>query len=403
MTPGDLDLSDPATFADGPPHAYFRMLRREAPVSWNREPDGSGFWVLTRYDDVKQVSRDATTFSSAEGGTNIRTPPAMDMEGLRAIMLNMDPPRHGKYRRLVQRRFTPRMIANLEPHIRDLAARIVGAVAARGECEFVEEIAARLPMEVICELMGVPEPDRRPVYDLSNRLIGFDDPEFQRTPEDGKAASIEMFMYASKLAELRRGEPRDDLATALLTGDVDGEHLDDLDFNSFFLLLAVAGNETTRTVTSHGMRLLIEHPEERARLLADPALVPTAVEEIVRHNPPVMYFRRTATRDTEIHGQRIRAGDRVTMWYPSANRDEEVFPDPDRFDVGRTPNEHLAFGIGEHFCLGANLARLELVCIFDELLRRLPDMRLAAPVRRLRSNFIDGVKEMRVAFTPRPA
>jgi len=402
MKPGDVDLSDPVAFADGPPHGYFRMLRAEAPVCWHRETKGGpGFFAVTRYEDVKRISRDPTTFSSYEGCTNIDDLPAEELGGRRAIMLNMDPPQHATYRRLVQRSFTPRMVRNMAPQVRAQARRIVDAVAPKGSCEFVAEIAAELPMQVICEMMGVPEEDRRAIYDLSNRLIGFDDPEFQASRDDGRAAGVEMFMYAAKFADHVRAHPGPNLGTALLTGDVDGEHLDDLAFNSFFLLLAAAGNETTRTVTSHGMRLLIEHPEQRERLLADPAGIPAAIEEIVRHNPPVMYFRRTATCDTELHNVSIKKGQKVVMWYPSANRDEEVFPDADRFDVGRQPNDHLAFGSGEHFCLGASLARLELEIIFDELLRRLPDMRLAGPYRRLRSNFIDGMKEMPVAYTPR--
>jgi cholest-4-en-3-one 26-monooxygenase len=261
-------------------------------------------------------------------------------------------------------------------------------------------VAAELPMQVICEMMGVPEEDRRGVYDLSNRLIGFDDPEYQGSLEDGIQASIEMFMYASQLSERARHTPLDDIVSTLVSADVDGEKLSDLDFNSFFLLLAVAGNETTRTATSQGVRLLAEHPAQRERLLRDPSLIPSAVEEIVRFNPPVMHFRRTATQDTELRDIAIRAGEKVTIWYPSANRDEAVFPDADRFDVDRRPNDHLGFGIGEHFCLGASLARLELVIIFEEILRRLPDIAIDGPVRHLRSNLIDGIKEMHVRFTP---
>jgi cholest-4-en-3-one 26-monooxygenase len=400
MKPGDIDLSDPSSFARGFPHAYFKQLRREAPVSWNREQGGSGFWVITKYEDLKNVSKDPATFSSAIRATNILDPPEPEMPGLRAIMLNMDPPQHVKFRRLVQKGFTPRMVQRLESHIRERAVRIVDRVAARGQCEFVSEVAAELPMQVICDMVGVPEEDRRKVYDLSNLMIGFDDPEFQSSREDGKRAGLEMFMYAAKLAERARVRPGDDLATALVNAEVDGEKLTELEFNSFFLLLSVAGNETTRTVTSHGMRLLMEHSEQRARLVADPSRIPFAVEEILRFNPPVMYFRRTATRETEIRGVKIARGDKIVMWYPSVNRDEEVFDDPDRFDSERDPNEHLSFGIGEHFCLGANLARLELKIIFEELLRRLPDMEIAQPIRRLRSNFIDGIKEMRVRFTP---
>jgi cholest-4-en-3-one 26-monooxygenase len=400
MQVGDVDLSDPDAFNAGFPHDYFRFLRRQSPVAWHEEQAGPGFWVISRYEDLKQVSRNPRVFSSFEGGTNIEDRGAGDLPRLRAIMLNMDPPQHVKYRRLVQKGFTPRLVGNQEAHIRELAKQIVDRVAPRGECEFVSEVASELPMQVICEMVGVPEQDRRRLYDLSNLLIGFDDPEYQKSRDQGMQASIEMFVYASKLAARAKAEPRDDLATALVQGEVDGERLSDLDYNSFFLLLSVAGNETTRNMTTHGIRLLMEHPEERAKLVRDPSLVPSATEEILRYNPPVMYFRRTALADTEIRGKKIRKGEKVALYYPSANRDEDVFPDPDRFDVTRTPNDHLAFGIGEHFCLGASLARLELNILFEEVLRRMPDMEPAGPMRLLRSNFIDGVKEMRVGYTP---
>jgi cholest-4-en-3-one 26-monooxygenase len=288
----------------------------------------------------------------------------------------------------------------LTPHVRQLADAIIDKVADRGECEFVTAVASELPMQVICQMVGVPEEDWLAIYELSNKLVGFDDPDYQSSIEDGERAAMEMFQYAAKLADLRRNEPRDDLATALMTGEVDGEHLSDLDFNSFFLLLAVAGNETTRTATTHGVRLLAEHPEQRERLLRDPSLIPCAIEEILRVSSPLNHFRRTATQDTELGGVAVRAGDKVTMWYPSANRDEAVFKDPEVFDVGRSPNEHLAFGVGEHFCLGASLARLELVILFEALLQRMPDITLEGKPRRLRSNFVNGVKEMRVRFTP---
>jgi cholest-4-en-3-one 26-monooxygenase len=262
-------------------------------------------------------------------------------------------------------------------------------------------------MQVICEMMGVPEEDRRRIYEIGNRMVGFDDPDLGASPDasvaDYQQASAEMFLYANKLKERALRSPGDDLVTALLHAEVEGEKLSDLDFNSFFLLLAIAGNETTRTVTTNGMLALIQNPAERARLLARPALIPSAVEEILRFAPAVLSFRRTVTRDTMIRGTKIRENDKVVLWYPSANRDEEIFAEPDRFDVTREPNDHLAFGVGEHYCLGANLARMELQEIFRGILARLPDLELAAEPRRLRSNFINGVKEMRVRFTPSAA
>ena len=396
----EIDLADPDRFVGGTPHDWFRKLRAEAPVYFHPEPDGPGFWCVTRYDDLRQISRNPRVFSSWLGGTNIEDPPADRLGGMRAIMLNMDPPQHVKFRRTVQKSFTPRLIESMRPHVQELAKRIVDGVAHKGECEFVEELAAELPLQVICEMMGVPQEDRRRIFELSNSLIGFDDPEYQTTQEDGMRASAEMFVYAMQLAQKRLAKPGDDLVTQLLTSEVDGHKLSELEFSSFFLLLAIAGNETTRTVTCWGMHSLMTHPDEREKVLRNPALLESAVEEILRFAPAVHYFRRTATEDTELRGQRIRKGEKVTIWYPSANRDEDVFRDGDRFDVTRHPNDHVAFGIGEHFCLGASLARMELQVIFREILTRLPDMELAAPPRRLRSNFVNGCKEMRVQFTP---
>ncbi|MGH7822934.1 MAG: cytochrome P450, partial [Candidatus Binatia bacterium] len=390
MTLADIRLDDPDSFGVGVPHEWFRLLRAESPVYFHPEPDGPGFWCITKHEDVKNVSRNPAVFSSARGGTNIRTPAEDALERTRAIMLNMDPPLHAKLRRLVRHGFTPAIAQKQAAHIRALARTIVDAVAPRGECEFVSEVAAELPLRVICEMMGVPEEDRHAIFELTNRLIGFDDPEFHTSEEDGEKAAAEVFLYANKLAALHEGSGADNLTTVLAHGEVDGERLTELEFCSFFLLLVVAGNETTRTVTSNGMRLLIERPEVLRRLAEEPSRTVGAVEEILRYEPAVLCFRRTATRDVEIRGRKIREGDKVVMWYPSANRDEEVFPDADSFDIDRDPNDHLAFGIGEHFCLGANLARLELRIVFQEIARRLRAPELAAPVRRLRSNFING-------------
>jgi len=239
------------------------------------------------------------------------------------------------------------------------------------------------------------------LYDLTNRLMGFDDPDFATSEDDGKVAAMEMYGYAQKLAAERRASPADDLVTKLIDAEVEGKKLTEHEFNSFFLLLMIAGNETTRTATTHGLHLLTQHPEERQRLLADPSLIPSALEEILRFEPPLIHFRRTATQDTEIRGVEIRDGDKVTIWYPSANRDEDIFDHPDTFDVARTPNPHVTFGFGEHFCLGSNLARLELRVIFEELLGRFPDIELAGEPRRLRSNFVNAIKYMPVRFRPR--
>lgn len=394
----DVDLSNPDSFAEGAPHELFRRLRHEAPVSFHLEPAGPGFWVLAKHADVKWASRNPEIFSSARGGTNL---PDLDPESLaqvRALMLNMDPPEHRRFRNLVNKAFTPRMVGSLLPRVQRLARQIVNGVCERGACDFVNDVASHLPMAVICEMMGVPPEDRQGIYDLTNRLIGFDDPEFQTSPEDGKLAAIEMFVYAAKMAERARRSPGDDLTTLLLQAEIDGNRLSELEFNSFFMLLCVAGNETTRTVTTHGIHALIRHRDQMRRVQQDLSLLDSAVEEILRYEPAVHYFRRTATRDVELRGQRIHEGDKITMWYPSANRDEEVFADSDGFDVARSPNDHLAFGVGEHFCLGSHLARMELRVIFREVLTRLPDIELDGPVRRLRSNFVNGVKAMPVRF-----
>ncbi len=400
----DVDLFNPDTFANGVPHDALKLLRREAPVYHHPEPGAAGFWALTKYDDVVTASMDPVLFSSARGLTLIADPPAAALGIMQNLMLNMDPPRHTKYRRLVSKGFTPKIVREMEPHIRRITTEIIDRVSDRSECDFVTDIAAELPLQVILEMMGVPLEDRKMVFDWSNTMIGGDDSEYSPGHEDGKRASMEIYAYANRLALERRRHPGADIVSVLMEAEVDGEKLSEPEFDAFFLLLSVAGNETTRNLIAGAMLALIEHPEQRARLLANPSLVPTGVEEMLRWTPPVICFRRTATRDTEMRGQAIREGDKVVMYYPSANRDEDYFPDGDVFDVGRSPNEHVTFGPGgTHFCLGANLARLEIRVIFEELFRRLPDIELAAPVQRLRSNWICGIKHMPVRYTPERA
>lgn len=397
----DIDVYDPGIYARAVPHEAFRTLRTEAPVYFHPEPNGRGFWAITKFNDVLAISKDPGRYSSARGGTNIPDYAPEDLSAIQLMMINMDPPQHGKYRKLARMGFTPKMVAKGEALIRRAAAEIVDKIAADGQCDFVRTISAELPLIVLSDIMGVPREDRGRLFDWSNRLIGFDDPEFQTSFADGKQAAAEVWMYANQLAMMRQGAAPDaDLISALAHAQVDGDKLNEMELGAFFLLVAVAGNETTRNLISGGLLTLLEHPEQRDRLVADPSLIPSAVEEMLRWITPVMHFRRTVTRDTELHGQTLREGDKVVLYYISANRDEEIFPDAHRFDVGRTPNEHLAFGAGEHFCLGASLARLEIKIIFEELLRRLPDITLAGPVRRLRSNFVNGWKEIPVQFTP---
>lgn len=402
MSHQTMDLADPSNFDEGFPFEYFRRLRRDDPVHWNETGGGEGFWNLTKHEDVRRISREPKTFSSEVGGTNIWDVPPDDLEGVRSMMLNMDPPKHAKYRRIVAGNFTPRRVATMQEKIERFAREIVDDVAKRSSAEFVADIASQLPMRVINDLMGVPEIDHQKLVDLSNRLIGFDDPEYQETFDDGREAAAEVCMYALGLAEGLKACPAHNIANDLFQGQVDGQPLSEMDFGYFFLLLTIAGNETTRTVTSQGMRWLDEYPEQRELLVKNPSLIPTGIEEMLRVNPPVMHFRRTLTETVELRGKTLAKGDKVVMWYGSANRDEEVFAEPDRFDVTRNPNDHLSFGIGEHFCIGAHIARMQLNAIFTQLLTRLPDMRLAGPPKRLRGNFVDGIVEMPVRFSPEP-
>lgn len=400
MRLSEVELHDPDVYVRGVPHDALRLLRAEAPIHFHPEPGGPGFWVVSKYEDVVTVGKDPGRFSSHRGGTNIQDYPPENLSTIQLLMLNMDPPQHNKFRRLVSQGFTPRMVGKLEARIHDVARTIIDKIADRGECDFVRTVAAELPLQVITELLGIPVEDRAKVFDWSNRLIGFDDPEFQTSLEDGTQAAFEMWNYANEVGESRKGKSGDNLVSVLVNAEVDGLGLTEMEFDAFFLLLSVAGNETTRNLISGGLIALLEHPEQRARLVADPSLLSTAVEEMLRWVTPVMYFRRTATRDTELRATPIGENQKVCVYYNSANRDEDVFPDGDRFDVGRTPNEHVAFGVGQHFCLGNSLARLEIKAMFEELLRRLPDMELAGPVRRLRSNFINGYKQIPVRFTP---
>ena len=410
MQLSDVNLNDLDAFEKQCPHEMFDLLRREAPVFWHEEPDGPGYWAITKYDDLKHISRHPQTFSSERKGVMLREPDPNTIGFMRQIMISMDPPRHHRYRSLINKAFTPRMVESLRPRINEMVKDIVNAVIERGECDFVEDLAAPLPMLVICEMMGIPDEDRRRVYEVGNKMVGFDDPEYhdgetlatKREEGSSRDYAAEMFLYASKLREKALSHPGDDLATALVNTEIDGHKLTPEEFNFFFLLLLIAGNETTRTVTTNGMISLLENPDQLRDLKADPSLVESAVEEILRYSPAVHSFRRTATEDTEIRGQRISGNEKLILWYPSANRDEDVFDDPHAFDIRRSPNDHVAFGYGEHYCLGANLARLELREIFREISERIDGLEMIAEPRRLRSNFINGVKEMRVRFDAGP-
>ena len=388
----------------------FATLRRERPISFHEEPEleilpkGPGYWSVTKHADVLEVSRKPEIFCSGRG-VNLTDMP-QELNELFGSMIAMDDPRHARLRRIVSRGFTPRMIRRAEDRVERVATRIIDAVIDRGECDFVTDIAAALPLEIICDMMGIPESQRGFVFEQTNMILGAEDPEYIPDIEDLIRA---VFRAASELAQLvqelgrhRLENPTDDLTSALVNAEVDGERLTDQELGSFFVLLAVAGNETTRNAISHGMKALCEHPDQRALWAADfEGIAPTAVEEIVRWATPVIHFRRTATRDTELRGQKIREGEKVMLWYCSANRDEEVFEEPFRFDVRRKPNEHLGFGgPGPHFCMGAHLARREITVMFRHLFERLPDLEINGEPAMLQSSFIHGIKRMPCAFIP---
>lgn len=396
-----LDLMED-TWATGVPHETFARLRREAPVSWH-ELEGEkapGFWAVTKHADVRAVSRDPGTYSSEAMGTFILDPTPEGLAVMRLTLLNMDPPKHNRYRRLVNRGFTPRMIRLLEEHIDQRATSIVDAVIDKGEIDLVAEVSAEMPAQVICDMIGVPAEDRKQIVEWTNTMVGFDDPYWQNTPEAGELAAAQIYAYCDELAEQRRTDPRDDILSVLVHAEVDGERLSREELDMFFVILAVAGNETTRNLITHSIQALIDHPDQRDLLLADPSLWDSAVEELLRWGSSIHNFRRTATRDTELGGQQIKAGDKVVVYYLSANFDEDVFDDPFTLDVTRSPNDHLTFGGGgEHFCLGANLARAEIKAMVREVVTRLPDLEVVGEPVRMRSDFINGVNRMDVRFS----
>jgi cytochrome P450 len=390
-----IDLCDPATFAAGPPHDLFRRLREEAPVCFLPERSGPGFWGVFAYDEVVEVSRHPQTFGSHP--SVFIHDPEDGAGGASELLINQDPPRHTKLRKLVNRGFTPRQVSALEPHVRAIVRRLLDAVAAKREFDLVADVAVELPLQVIAELVGVPHEDRHEVFAWTERMMSNDEDDPVTVQADARAAMTEMFAYADRLAASRVDGDGSDLLSVLLRADVEGDRLTRLEVDAFFMLLMNAGSETTRNLITGGTLALFEHPDQRAALTADPGLLPSAIEEMLRWHTPVMHFRRTARIDTELGGQTIRAGDKVVMWYVSANRDERAFADAERFDVTRSPNEHLSFGAGgPHFCLGASLARLEARVLFEELLERLPTLTPAGPPIRLRSNFVHGIKSLPV-------
>jgi cholest-4-en-3-one 26-monooxygenase len=386
------------------PREAFKYLRNEEPVYWHEDPaQGLGFWAVTRHKDLDYISKNPLLFSSEERSCLLHESDDERLGLMRLQIINMDPPRHLKYRRLVRNAFTPKKVDSYEERFREIARDILDRAMVGGECEFVGDIASELPLIAICELMGVSLDKRRRLFELTNIMLGMDDPELTTTEEDGTNAMIEMFMMAQELAVANKANPKDDIVNVLLNGTVEDEPLTEEEFCHFFLLLIVAGNETTRTVTTHGMRLLLEHPDQYQLLVEKPALLEGAIEEFLRYNPAVIAFRRTAMEDVELGGQTIKKGDKIQMYYGAASADEDIFSDGDVFDVTRAEredvkNNHRAFGIGEHFCLGSHLARLELKVIFEEIFKRMRNPRANGEINWLRSNFINGIKAMPIAF-----
>ncbi|MFC3712547.1 cytochrome P450 [Sphingoaurantiacus capsulatus] len=401
---------DPDYFAaNGYPHDVWAKLRAEAPVAWYDDCIREPFWAITRYADIMTVGRDAQTFINAKGVTILRKDQMDDQAMANAVplLLTMDPPKHGKQRGVLRDRFRPNIMAALDEHIRkrcheiadDVAARRLSAAADADKIDFVDAIAMRLPLDVILELLGVPTSDRDQMYIWSNAVIGSEDPEYGNVemPRDAiMAARMGIFGYFSKFIAERRAKPGEDLVSLLCEARVDGEALTDIEVLGYCFLLMLAGNETTRNATSGAMLALIENPAAMQQLRDNPELMPTAVEELLRWVAPIVYMARSVAKDTEIGGQKIAAGEKVVMFYPSANRDESVFENPTHMDLTRTPNEHLTFGFGRHRCLGNDLARIELRAVMTEVLRRFPEISLAGPVSRLRSNFVGGIKHMPV-------
>jgi cytochrome P450 len=410
MSVADIDLSSPEFWAqtDEERDAAFARLRAEAPITFFEEqqftdeamPPGPGYWALTRYADVWHVSRHPEVFQSGKG-VNIPDLP-VEIAEFFGSMIAMDAPRHSQLRGLVQRGFTPRHIKQIDEYIDVTAKRIVDGIADRGECDFVTEIAAQLPLQIICDMLGIPKSKHQRIFELTNIILGVGDPEYATSLDELMAGAMELFQYAMELGQQRLDDPTDDITSALMHAELDGQRLSTQEFGSFIILLVAAGNETTRNAISHGMKLLTDNPDQRKRWMSDfDAVAPTAVDEFVRLGSPVIHFRRTATCDTEIGGQAIKEGDKVVMWYGSANRDEAKFPDPNTFDVLRPAGEQVGFGAGgPHFCLGANLARREMTAMFRELFTRLPDIEITGPPDMLQSSFIHGIKRMPCAFTP---
>jgi cytochrome P450 len=391
-----IDIYDPDVYVEDAPHAAFEQLRRERPVFRQEMPDGTSYWAILKHADVVAVSREPLLFSAQVGGVVLEDSPPEQLENSKNMLLMMDPPRHTVLRKETAPYFKAREIAKLEDRVRGICRRILDKGAEMGEVEFVHDLAAMLPSDVFGELMGIPAEDRPQINRWAELMTSSSDPDVNPDGYAGGAneGSMNMAMYGMNFAADRRGRGGHDLGDLLLATEIEGRPMTDLEFGYFFVQVVTAGNDTTRTMLSSGVLALLQHPEQLAALRADRALLPSAVEEILRWANPLHYFRRTATADAVIRGQEIQAGEKLGMIYTSANRDEDVFADPHRFDIRRNPNPHLSFGIAEHFCLGVHLARLEGRVFFEELLGRFPTVELTGEPRRMRSNLNNALKSL---------
>ena len=396
-----IDVYNPDNYRSGIPHQQFAWLRENAPVHWQEHPAGHGYWVLSKHADVLAVSRDNKTFSAEAGFVMVDDLPPDILEMARNQLLGMDPPKHGPLRRAVITRFTSRMLAELEPQVRQITRDVMAQITLPQEVNFVESLAGDLPTAVICSMLQIPRDMWDKIRHWSDLQTSGSDPDLGGTPEEINQASVEMGTYGFQLACERKDQGGDDLISLLVNHEVEGHQLSEMEFASLFIQLTVAGNETTRGLISSGMQELLKRPALYQQLQAHPEQLPLAIEEMLRWTCPLHYFRRTATCDTEIRGQKIRAGDRVVMLYSSANFDEEVFVDPMNFDITRSHNPHMAFGHGIHLCLGANLARMEARAFFEEFFKHFARIESSAQPVYIRSNSIHGFKDMPVLLTPR--
>jgi cytochrome P450 len=403
---GPIDLYSPDSYVDAPPHAEFEYLRRTQPVYWQDVPDGEGYWALLKHVDIVHVAGEPRLFSGSEGGVTLADLSPEDVEVARNQLVSMDPPRHRHYRQPLTVMFKRRTIARLEARIRRITQAILANAADvatdRGHVEFVHDVCSSMPSQVFGELAGVPPADWGHLHELAEQMFRSEDPDVTSSEDDMRLAATEMATYGMQFAARRRTEPQlEDLTTLILDSDFCGQPMDDVMFGSFFMQLAVAGNDTTVSMLSAGVLTLLQHPDQLAQLRAEPSLIPSAIEEILRYANPVHYMRRTATADTELRGVPIKAGDKLAMIYTSANRDEDVFTEPQSYDIRRSPNPHLAFGIAEHFCLGAHLTRLEGKVFFEELLAGFPTIELVGEPKRVRSNHNNALKELPIALRRR--